>query len=75
MIVARLESTKALSCIFEKLKSLNYIIAEEDDSKRGFVYNKKNSHSNLTSDIKTVKNACNFTTSIKIKYGSSSNSV
>ena len=74
MIVARLESTKELSCIIEKLENLNYTTTSYDKNS-GFVYNKNNSHSDLTRDIKSAKTACKFTTSIKIQYGTNQSTI
>jgi len=74
MIIARLESTKELSCILEKLEGLNYTTTAYD-AKSGFVYNSKNTHTNLTSDIRSAKTACKFTTSIKLQYGTNNSSI
>jgi len=74
MIVARLESTKELSCILEKLEGLNYTVTAYD-TKSGFVYNSKNNYSNLTEAIKSAKTACKFTTSIKVQYGTNQGTI
>ena len=74
MIIARLESTKELSCILEKLEALEYTTTAYD-AKSGFVYNSKNTHSNLTNDIRSAKTACKFTTSIKVQYGTNNSSI
>lgn len=70
-MVARLESTKDLSCIIEKLEGLSYTTITYDKNS-GFVYKKNlNSFTDLNRDIKTVKSACNFTNQIKVSYGTS----
>jgi len=74
MIIARLESQKELTCILEKLEALNYITTAYD-AKSGFVYNSKNTHTNLTSDIRSAKTACNFVGSIKVQYGTNQNTI
>ena len=74
-MVARLESTKDISCLIEKLEGLSYTTITYDNNS-GFVYKKNlNSYSELNRDIKSVKSACSFTNQVKVSYGSSSGNI
>jgi len=74
-MVARLESTKDLSCIVEGLEGLSYV-AIAYDTKSAFIYRKDiTSYSNMNSDIKSVKSSCKFTNQIKVLYGNASSNV
>jgi hypothetical protein len=70
-MVARLEGTKDISCILEKLVALAYDVIS-DDKKIAFVYRKGSNSNNLRGDIKSAKDACKFSGSIKVIYGTSS---
>mgnify|MGYP000067032979 CR=1 FL=1 len=71
MIVARLEGTKDISDILEKLEGLEYETSSSN-KKIGYVFRKNASSSDLSRDVKSVKTACKFTGSIKCTHGSNS---
>ena len=70
MIVARLEGTKDISGILEKLKGLEYEVSALND-KIVYVFRKNASSTDLSRDVKSAKVACKFTSSIKCTYGAS----
>ncbi len=70
-MVARLEGNKDITCILEKLEALAYDVINSD-KKIAFVYRKGSSSNNLRGDIKSAKDACKFSGSVKIIYGTSS---
>lgn len=67
-MVARIEGTKDITCIIEKLEALNYDIIT-NDKKIVFVYRKGSSGNNLRGDIKSAKDACKINGSVKVMYG------
>lgn len=71
MVVARLEGTKDISELLEKLRGLEYEVASSNN-KVGYVSRNNASGSDLSRDVKSVKTACKFTGSIKCNYGTSS---
>lgn len=70
----RLESSKNIDGILEKLSSLGYEVSTIN-SNCGFAYRKGSNSSDFRSDIKSAKLSCKFTSSIKVEYGSSSASL
>ncbi len=73
-MVARLEGTKDISCILEKLEALAYDVTTHNQ-KIAFVYRKGSNSTNLRGDMKSAKDACKFTGSIKVIYGTNSTSI
>ena len=73
-MVARLEGTKDISCVLEKLEALAYDVIT-NDKKIAFVYRKGSNSNNLRGDIKSAKDACKFNGSIKVIYWTSSSSM
>jgi len=73
-MIAKLDGTKNISCLIEKLESLEYETSTLND-KTAFLFRKGSTNTTLKNDIKSVKTACNFIGTIKIKYGSSNASV
>lgn len=71
MVVARLEGTKDISEVLEKLKGLEYEVVSSSKVV-GYVFRKDTSNSNLSRDIKSTKSACGFTGSIRATYGTNS---
>lgn len=73
MIVARLEGSKNILEIFNKLEGLEYEVSVLND-KIGYVFRKNASSSDLSRDVKTVKAACKFLGTIKSSFGSNTGS-
>ena len=73
MIIARLEGNKSISNILDKLEGLKYeVSACVSNNNIGYVYRKNASSTDLSRDVKSVKKACQFTSSIKCSYGTNS---
>jgi hypothetical protein len=68
MIVARLEATKDIKCILDKLENLEYDVSLLNE-KTIFVYRASASSSDLSRDVKSAKSACKFSGTIKCSYG------
>jgi hypothetical protein len=73
MIVARLDGSKNISEILNKLEGLEYEVSVLND-KTGYVFRKNASSSDLSRDVKATKAACNFSGTIKSSFGSSTGS-
>jgi len=73
-MVVRLEGTKDISCIVEKLIALNYDVVSHD-KKIAFLYRKSSNSNELKTDIKAAKTACTFIGTIKAIYGTNTTSV
>jgi len=73
-MVVRLEGTKDISCILEKLTALSYDVVT-DDKKIAFIYRKSSNSNDLRGDVKSAKSACKFTGTIKAIYGTSTASL
>ena len=73
MIVARLEGSKNISEILNKLEGLEYEVSVLND-KTGYVFRKNASSSDLSRDVKATKSACKFSGTIKSSFGSSTGS-
>ncbi|WP_447894996.1 hypothetical protein [Vreelandella sp. GE22] len=71
MIVAKLESSKDLTDVAEKLRGLEYEVVPAV-KKEIFVFRKKGSNTDLSRDVKSAKDACKFTGPIKSVYGTNS---
>lgn len=71
MTVARLEGTKDISSILDKLEDLDYE-ASAQSNKIVFVYRKHTNSTDLKRDIKAAKDACKFVGTIKCTHGASS---
>jgi hypothetical protein len=70
-MIARLEGTKDIKCVLDVLLGLNYEVVTQDN-KIGFIYRDKLTGDDLKRDVKSAKDACKFTSSIKCLYGTSS---
>ena len=73
-MVARIEGTKDITCILEKLEALSYDVIS-NDKKIAFVYRKGSNSNNLRGDMKSAKDACKFSGSVKVIYGTSTTSM
>ena len=70
-MIARLEGIKDISCISSKLEALEYDVVQQNE-KIVFIYRNKASSSDLGRDVKSAKDACKFSGSIKCTYGTNS---
>jgi len=73
MIVARLEATKDIKCILDKLENLAYDVSLLNE-KTIFVYRASANSSDLSRDVKSAKSACKFVGTIKCSYGTNNSS-
>ena len=70
-MIARLESSKDISCILKKLTASAYKVTIAS-KREAFLYKQGLNSNSLRSDIRSAKESCKYTSSINIIYGSNS---